>query len=138
MNKNKIKKYLLALIITTGLLYLTVPMVAAAPYDRQWFLVQSPDKVLTVRDKIIVEAFKAGIDPTEAVEVARCESNLNPGAKNWSGSTARGLYQFIFGTWDANCKGDVYDEDANIACFMKLYPKHKGYWECAKLLGYTK
>jgi hypothetical protein len=107
-----------------------------APGDRHTFLPQNPDKVLTVRDKIIIEAFRAGIDPTEAVSIAQCESRENPNAKNWEGSTARGLYQFIFKTWDNNCKGDVYDADSNIACFIKFYPKHCGWWECAKILGY--
>lgn len=43
-------------------------------------------------------ADKYGVDRTLAVEIARCESELYPTAKN-KGSTAKGLYQFLDGTW---------------------------------------
>jgi hypothetical protein len=65
----------------------------------------------------------------EALTIAECESNFNPLAKN-PNSTAKGLYQFIDGTWDYFCEGDVLNAEDNARCFMELYPKYPHYWEC--------
>jgi len=63
-------------------------------------------------------------DITKAIRIARCESNFNQYAKN-PNSTAKGIFQFIDGTWRANClkDGNVYDFKANIDCFWKVYQK---------------
>lgn len=91
----------------------------------------------TIIEKIDMRAVEAGIDPEEALAVGRCESQLDPKAKSKT-STAKGIFQFINSTWARKCQGDVLNEDDNIACFVAYYPKHKGEWECAKLLGYIK
>jgi len=61
-------------------------------------------------------------DITKAIRIARCESNFNQYAKNPQ-STAKGIYQFIDGTWRANClkDGNVYNFVDNINCFWKVY-----------------
>lgn len=61
-------------------------------------------------------------DITKAIRIARCESNFNQYAKN-PNSTAKGIYQFIDGTWRSNClkDGNVYDFVDNINCFWKVY-----------------
>lgn len=58
------------------------------------------------------------------IRIARCESNFNQYAKN-PNSTAKGIYQFIDGTWRANClkDGNVYDFKDNIECFYKVVAK---------------
>lgn len=90
-----------------------------------------------VKEKIEMSALEAGIGVDEALGVANCESRLNP--KNASRiSTAKGVYQFLNGTWQDYCSGNVFNEDDNIKCFMKIYKKHKGWWECSKILGYAK
>lgn len=63
-------------------------------------------------------------DITKAIRIARCESNFDQYAKNKS-STAKGIYQFIDGTWRSNClkDGNVYDFKDNINCFWKVYSK---------------
>jgi hypothetical protein len=63
-------------------------------------------------------------DITKAIRIARCESNFNQYAKN-PNSTAKGIYQFIDGTWRANClkDGNVYNFVDNINCFWKVYAK---------------
>lgn len=63
-------------------------------------------------------------DITKMIRIARCESNFNQYAKN-ANSTAKGIYQFIDGTWRANClkDGNVYDFKANIECGWKVYLK---------------
>jgi len=98
-------------------------------------LPQNQDRVILIKEKIAIEATKHGIDVDEALNIAWCESRHNPNAKS-SISTASGLYQFINGTWKNHCKGDVFNEDDNIACFMKLYSKFPQWWECAKILNY--
>jgi soluble lytic murein transglycosylase-like protein len=88
---------------------------------------------LTIEQKIEAAARGAGIDPGTAIRIARCESGLNPLAKN-KHSSATGLYQFMTGTWQwigAEAAGlDRKDEDDAIAMFIKWYPAHKGWWEC--------
>lgn len=61
-------------------------------------------------------------DITKAIRIASCESNFNQYSKN-PNSTAKGIYQFIDGTWRANClkDGNVYNFVDNINCFWKVY-----------------
>jgi hypothetical protein len=84
---------------------------------------------LSVPEKIVYYANIFGVDPDTALRIARCESNFSPKAENVNGS-ATGVYQFIRKTWKNNCEGDVYNEDANIICFVRMYPKHPEWWEC--------
>lgn len=84
-------------------------------------------KNLTVQDLISIEAIKSGVDVNTALAIADCESDFKADAKNKT-STARGVYQFLFGTWDNYCQGDVKNAKDNIKCFMKLYPKHPTWW----------
>lgn len=70
-----------------------------------------------------------GVNVDTALRIASCESRFDPLAKN-KYSTASGVYQFLKGTWEGYCEGDVFDAEANIKCFMQLYPKHPGWWEC--------
>lgn len=58
------------------------------------------------------------------VRIARAESNFNQYSKNGS-STAKGIYQFIDGTWRAYClkDGNVYNFVDNINCFYKVLEK---------------
>ncbi len=138
MKNKKVKLVIYAVVFIALILLIVIPAKATAPYGRQWGLPFNRDKeVLTVADKITIAAIKHGVDINEALNVAWCESRHDERARN-NTSTARGTYQFIFKTWDNYCTGDVKNADDNIACFMKLYPKHKGWWECSKILGYTK
>lgn len=63
-------------------------------------------------------------DITKLIRIARCESNFNQYAKN-PNSTAKGIFQFIDGTWRANClkDGNVYNFVDNINCAIKVYQK---------------
>ena len=54
-----------------------------------------------------------------AYELAKFESNLSPTAKN-PNSSARGVYQFLTGTWKGFCEGDVLNAEDNISCAMRL------------------
>ena len=66
------------------------------------------------------------------IRIARAESTLNPYAQN-PNSTAKGIYQFIDGTWAQYCEGDVFDFIDNINCFYKVlevdgYPRGLRHW----------
>jgi hypothetical protein len=58
------------------------------------------------------------------IRIARCESGFNQYAKN-PNSTAKGIFQFIDGTWRSNCleDGNVYNFVDNINCAWKVYQK---------------
>lgn len=63
-------------------------------------------------------------DIMKMIRIARCESGFNQYAKN-PNSTAKGIFQFIDGTWRANClkDGNVYSFVDNINCAWKVYQK---------------
>ncbi len=84
---------------------------------------------LTTIEKIVKYSKQYNVNPDTALRIAYCESRFNINAKN-NTSTAKGLYQFLDGTWKHYCSGDRFDEDENIKCFMQLYPKHKNWWAC--------
>lgn len=73
---------------------------------------------------------RSGIDLKESFAIARCESGLNPLARN-KNSSAKGVFQFLDSTWANNCSGDVFNYKDNIDCFVKHYPKRRSWWnEC--------
>lgn len=70
------------------------------------------------------------------IQLARSESyfHLDPYAKNPT-STAKGIFQFVDGTWRQYCleDGNVYDFVDNINCFYKVlkvdgYPNGLRHW----------
>ena len=81
--------------------------------------------------KIRSQAAEHSIDSNIAFAIAMCESNLNPYAKN-PNSSARGLYQFLTGTWEwIGADGSRDDSEEQVRQFMIWYPKNPGWWkEC--------
>ena len=76
------------------------------------------------------QALAYNVDVETALRIADCESDFNYKAENGV-STAKGVYQFLDGTWDwIGAEGHQFDYKENIKQFMLLYPDHKGYWEC--------
>ncbi len=73
----------------------------------------------------VIYAIVSAYGPTEgvrAVHVAFCESSHDPGKTNASGSSAKGLFQIIDGTWIGyHCSGSPLNAADNIACSYKLY-----------------
>ena len=90
---------------------------------------ENEEEILSVKEKIVYYADIFGVNSETALRIADCESKFNPNAENVNGS-ATGVYQFIRKTWKNNCDGDVYNADANIICFMRMYPTNKDWWEC--------
>lgn len=74
---------------------------------------------LTIEEKIEQEAIKRNYNPKRAVAIAKAESNLIPTAKSKT-SSASGIFQFIKSTWNENCTGDVFNEDDNIKCAVRM------------------
>jgi hypothetical protein len=83
----------------------------------------------TTQDKIIKYSNEYKVDTQIALDIAECESQFGKYNYNWSGSSAKGIYQFIDSTWNYYCEGDVLNEDDNIKCFMEIYNTHPYYWD---------
>ena len=91
-------------------------------YNTKW----ASDREMVIW-QIKASAQKYGIDDTKSLNIAWLESRFDPTARNGE-STAKGIYQFLDGTWKNYCKGDVLNYKDNIDCFMQLYPKHPDWW----------
>jgi hypothetical protein len=135
----KILIYLTAFVALIGIYHtqhLLQPVTASAPYG-QFSLPDNPDKEIKPLDIFLTKTRnKTKAEQIEMWEVIDCESGFNPNAKS-NTSTASGISQFINKTWNNYCEGDVFNAEDNLNCFFKLYPKHKSWWECSRLLGYT-
>lgn len=88
---------------------------------------------IPIEEMITKESIKAGVNPNTALRIAKCESSLNPEAKN-KYSTATGLYQFLDSTWKnigAEAAGlDRTNPKHSIDMFLKYYPANPGWWQC--------
>jgi hypothetical protein len=86
---------------------------------------------MLVEEEISKQAEEYGVDPEVAFNIADCESDFNPYAQN-PNSTAKGIYQFIDGTWDwIDASGHQYDYKENIRQFMIWFPIYPSWWsEC--------
>ena len=98
-------------------------------YNPEYFKQSLPEPLFTVEGLIKEMAPKYGVNTDTALRIAFCESRFDPLAKN-KNSTASGVYQFLNGTWERNCEGDVFNAEDNIRCCLEIYPKYPSYWEC--------
>lgn len=81
-----------------------------------------------VRQYVGAMAQARGLSVTKVDTVISCESKFNIYARNRT-STAKGLAQFLDGTWRNNCKGDVFNAQHNTRCFMDNFKKYPSWWE---------
>lgn len=79
-----------------------------------------PPIQLSVEERIEKYALAYGARVDLAKQIAWCESGYQnvPNAK--SEIYGKGIFQFIQSTWDSHCEGDIWDEDSNIICAVKL------------------
>jgi len=83
-----------------------------------------------VKEEIERQAALYGVNVKTALRIARCESTYVYNAKSRI-STAKGVYQFIDGTWQwIGADGHQFDYKENIKQFMIWYPKFPQWWEC--------
>lgn len=67
-----------------------------------------------------------------ALAIALVESEYNPNAKN-PNSTAKGIFQFLDGTWEEKCEGDPLNAEDNIKCGVELIGKKEIWrWESSQ------
>ena len=94
------------------------------------------EKTIYVTPTTIEDKIRAvfGKDGDLAVRVAKCESGLNPKAKN-STSSARGLFQ-IMQSWHKIDQKWLFNEDVNIQVAYKLYQESGNsfspHWDASK------
>lgn len=63
---------------------------------------------------------KTNNEITTMIRIARAESNFREKAKN-ANSTASGVFQIIYGTWNSNnCQGNAFNFVNNIDCAWKI------------------
>ena len=87
-------------------------------------------EIESVRDMIIRLSVDSKVSTETALRIADCESKMGTQMVN-PNSSAKGIYQFTYGTWNYACGGgDVMNNELNIKCFLKLYPEHKNWWVC--------
>jgi len=85
---------------------------------------------LTILSIIAFHSSSNNIDTQTAINIAKCESSLNPLAKN-PNSSALGIYQFTDGTWKwTKCTGVRTNPVDSTKCFVKFYKKYPSWWEC--------
>lgn len=69
-------------------------------------------------------------DEEKAVRIAKCESGLNPLAKN-PNSSASGLFQFTTPTWKyIKAESHQFNAEENIKQFIKWYKIRPEWWVC--------
>lgn len=91
---------------------------------------QNPQHIETVEEIIRRVALSQNVDPELAVDVARCESSLNPLAqnKNPSGSLDRGIYQWNTYWHPEVTDQQAYDPEMATLLFCQAVKRQRLYW----------
>lgn len=118
---------------------MTPTQTVAAPIHEEEKRIE--EKVLTIEEKIRVEAIERNYSPDRAVAIAKAESGLNPNARN-PHSTASGTYQFINSTFKEYCiKNFAYadsmeqknDPDIQIKCAVRMLSEGgENHWDASR------
>lgn len=95
------------------------------------------ERPLSVKEIIIKESIKQGVDPKLALAIATCESSLKPTATNINkdGTRDRGVFQ-INDYWHPNVSDDMaYDPVRSTEWAVKKLKEGKAsLWVCNKLI----
>lgn len=128
-------KYLIGALILLVLVVLTIRNIKSTEVPNEVVtrnvLPVNKDKELKdpkeVRQYVGAIAEREGLNVRVVDRVVNCESKYNIHARNGT-STAKGLAQFLDGTWRNNCKGDVFNAQHNTKCFMDNFKKYPSWW----------
>lgn len=84
-----------------------------------------------IKSAISYVAIKYGVEESELLKVASCESEFLYNAKGDNGK-AYGIFQFHKPTFDNFCEGNYYSAKDQIICAAKMWqtPKLKLHWSC--------
>ena len=101
---------------------------------------EPPSTPVKIETKEQIENYikeKFGASAETMLAIAKCESGLNPSAKN-SRSTASGVFQIIKGTWQGNTEAswdERFDAKTNIDTAFTIW-SHRGTqpWKCGKII----
>lgn len=97
----------------------------------------------TLEQMVERKAAEYGVDANYTKKIIACESNWNPKAVNWQGSSASGLMMFTRATWlDGNkwrglnwSLDDRFDAEKNVDMAMWFVKKEGwGRWACTKIV----
>ena len=102
----------------------TVEKPPDVPFYGQETIVIEPDRKFLTNDSPVEDIIKYWSDEYDysyqkAYFLAKCESQLDPKAAN-PNSTAKGIYQFLDGTWESECEGDVFSAIHNSQCAIRM------------------
>lgn len=104
-------------------------------YEKLKTLKPSHAKTETVEETIRRVAKDEGVDPSLAIRVAKCESGLNPGAKNvnTNGSVDRGVFQWN-NRWHPEVTDEMaFDTEKATRAFCKAFKEgHLDWWNASK------
>ena len=97
----------------------TVPNVEAKEPPPIIQTIQFKDETERIKNLIARKAYEHNVNPDMAVFLAQIESNFNPKARN-PRSTAKGIYQWLDGSWRSFCEGEVFNPEDNVDCAMRV------------------
>jgi len=80
-----------------------------------------------IKNYIVEVAEYYGVDKDLALRIAFCESTYRNVCNIGGCEYGQGIYQFVLGTWNEQCEGDIDNPKDNIDCAIKLFSKGE-YW----------
>jgi len=102
---------------------LIAPLIIAPPQE-----VNIPNSKITTQDKIKAVAGSFGLNSAIPLAIAGAESEYKNVCNAEIGCVGGiGIFQIVQSTFDEQCEGDVYNEDDNIACGIKMMSNGE-YW----------
>lgn len=136
MNKENIYIEIAQLVISIGIgffmgnLYSLISLIETFPVDTSNVI--HVEKILPESSIRMIKriAQEKRFNEDTAIRIATCESQLGKYKYNFEGSGATGIMQFMPPTFKSFCRGDINNNEDQIRCFMDLYPKYAGLWEC--------
>ncbi len=119
--------------MATGIISNPVPIPPPEPPQSSVWIETAEAKELIIPEQISLMGQLWGATTTSiALSIVEVESQFNPLAQN-PRSTAKGLFQFLDGTWKENCVGDPLKAKDNMRCGLRLINEGQLFrWEASQ------